>query len=63
MVAGSALFEVSLGARTGDRCVVEGTYLHGLDHIDFDAGESVDIRNALGLVLAGNRCSCRSSMP
>lgn len=62
MVAGSALFEVSLDGRIGDHCVAERTYLHGLDHIGFvAAGVLVDIRNVLGLGLEENRCSCHWS--
>ena len=62
MVAGSALFVVSLDGRTGDHCVAERTYLHGLDHIGFvAAGVLVDIRNVLGLEPEVNRCSCHWS--
>jgi hypothetical protein len=64
MVAGSALFEVSLGGRIGDHCEAAGaagqTYLHGLDHIHFVVG-LVGIRNVLVPVWEGSKCSCRWS--
>jgi hypothetical protein len=75
MVPGSALFEVSLGGRTDDRCVADRTYLRGLDHIGFagaavavaaavdDGGGWLDSHNAFALVLVASTCSCRWGMP
>jgi hypothetical protein len=64
MVADSALCRVSLVVRVDDHCVVEQTYLHGLDHI----GSADDVQPGnhsvpLNPALAESRCIDRSGRP
>jgi hypothetical protein len=72
-VAGSALFEVSLGVRNDDHCESGQTYLHEIDHIGSAAAAVVvvavaavdddvvraGIRNVSAPAMVVNRCSCR----
>ena len=62
-VAGSALFEVSLGVRTDDRCVVERTYLHELDYTDFAAVVKTGSRSVSAPALVENICSSHWNKP
>jgi hypothetical protein len=64
MVADSALYRVSLDVRVDDHCVVERTYLHGLDHIG--SADDVQLGNhsvPLTPALAESRCIDRLNRP
>jgi hypothetical protein len=63
-VADSALCRVSLAVRVDDHCVVERTYLHGLDHI----GSADDVQPGnhnvpLTPALAESKCIGHSNRP
>lgn len=64
MVAGSALYRVSLVVRADDHYAVEQTYLLGLVHIGFADDAQVGSHSVPPVpALVGNRCTDRSSRP